>query len=64
MDHNRTREIEASLHHRPLFGDLHFIQVDEADQITEGGQIRLLRLLEQAEHCVWVFTTNAPLESF
>lgn len=64
LDSNRVKDIEASVRHRPLFGGYHFFRVDEADAITEGGQIRLLTLLEAAQNCIWVFTSNEGTDHF
>ncbi len=64
LDSNRVRDIESSIRHRPLFGKFHFFICDEADQITPGGQIRLLRLLENSENCIWIFTSNESPQSF
>ena len=63
LDAYRVKEIEATLRGRSLFGTYAVI-VDEADQITEGGQVRLLHVLEQGLDCVWLFTSNERLSSF
>ncbi len=57
------RDIEAELRHRPLWGDFHLLIVNEADQITAGGQIRLLQLLEICRDTIWIFTSNESLDS-
>jgi len=64
LDANRVKEIETSVLHRPLYGRFHFFHVDEADEITHGGQVRLLKALEVAENCIWVFTSNEGTEGF
>ncbi len=64
LDSNRVKDIEASVRHSPLFGGFHFFRVDEADTITSGGQVRLLTLLESAQNCIWVFTSNEGTDHF
>jgi len=64
LDTHRVREIEGELRYRPLWGNFHVMIVNESDQITEGGQIRLLQLLETCQACIWVFTSNESLKSF
>jgi replication-associated recombination protein RarA len=63
LDTYRVKEIENTLRSRSLFGS-YAVVVDEADQITHGGQVRLLHVLEQSLSCVWLFTSNEGLVSF
>ena len=41
----RVEEIAARLHYRPMFGEWHFIFVDEFEFVTNGAKARLLTLL-------------------
>jgi replication-associated recombination protein RarA len=64
LDHHRVRDLENCCAHRPLFGQLHAIVVDDADAIPTGGQVRLLRALEHQENSVWLFSSNEDLSVF
>ena len=64
LDSNTVRDIAAASYHPPLFGKYHAFVVDEADEIPRGGQIRLLSLLENLGHTVWIFTSNESIEEF
>jgi replication-associated recombination protein RarA len=43
----RVEEIAARLHYRPLFGDWHFIFIDEFEYVTNLAKARLLTVLNQ-----------------
>jgi len=43
----RVEEIAARLHYRPMFGDWHFIFIDEFEFVTNGAKARLLTVLNQ-----------------
>ena len=64
LDSSTVRDIAATSYQPPLFGKYHAFVVDEADQTPRGGQIRLLSLLENLGHTVWIFTSNESMEEF
>ena len=43
----RVDEIASRLHYRPMFGDWHFIFVDEFEFVTNGAKARLLTVLNR-----------------
>ncbi len=64
LDALRVKDLEQTVRHRPLFGGFHAFVVNEADEITSGGQVRLLNLLESSAQSVWIFTSNLKTSSF
>jgi replication-associated recombination protein RarA len=64
LDSFTVKSLEATCTSRPLFGDRYSFVIDEADAIPAGGQIRLLRLLEIARYCCFIFTSNEGTDQF
>jgi replication-associated recombination protein RarA len=64
LDASRVRQLAPSLVHRPVWGGMHAIRIDEADSIPEIGQVRLLGLLENKGHALVIATSNQDLEKY
>jgi replication-associated recombination protein RarA len=64
LDSHKVRELSIASRTRPLFGQFYCYVCDEADAITEGGQVRLLSALEQEDFAIWIFTSNESAENW
>ena len=59
----RVEEISQRLHYRSMFGDWHFIFVDEFEGVANTAKMRLLTVLNQLpKWCAFVATCNRNID--
>ncbi len=61
-----VRSMVTTFTHRPLYGDLHSVIINESDEMPRIAQVRLLEVLERLKEyqAVFILTSNENLTNF